>query len=173
MKKIALALTLVSALLFSLVAEIQLVAALAWSHEPPAGPPFVSPTVSVISPQNDSTYSGNVPLIFNMTPGGFPPGDPYSDRGPWGYGYFYSLDGEDFVWIAEETNTTLYWLSPGNHCILLRLGYMMSRSGFCVDAEPVYFNVVEPFPTTLVIATSVIVAVVCIGLFVYFKRRKH
>lgn len=31
----------------------------------------------------------------------------------------------------------------------------------------------EPFPTTLFIAISVIMAVVCIGLVVYFKKRKH
>ena len=31
----------------------------------------------------------------------------------------------------------------------------------------------EPFPTTLVIATSVIIAVIAIGLFVYFKKHKR
>jgi len=31
----------------------------------------------------------------------------------------------------------------------------------------------EPFPTTIAIASSVIVAVVCIGLFVYFKKHKR
>lgn len=31
----------------------------------------------------------------------------------------------------------------------------------------------DPFPTTLLIASSAIVAIVCIGLFVYFKKRKN
>lgn len=171
MKRTALTLTIVSALLFSVVAGIQLVK-IGWGYPLPCGPPFVSPTISILSPQNDTTYVGQVPLIFNMTPNGFPPGNPYSDHGPWGFSYGYSLDGEGAVAVVENTNMTLQGLSPGNHCIIMHLVYLMSQTKFYADSEPIYFNVTEPFPTTLLIATSVIVAVVCIGLFVYFKKRK-
>jgi parallel beta-helix repeat protein len=40
------------------------------------------------------------------------------------------------------------------------------------SAEPQHAQP-EPFPTTLVVATSVIIAVVGIGSFVHFKKRKH
>jgi hypothetical protein len=40
------------------------------------------------------------------------------------------------------------------------------------SSETIVFNI-EPFPTTIVIASVITVAVVGVGLLVYFKKRKH
>ena len=57
-------------------------------------------------------------------------------------------------------------------------GQTLSASGPIVDVQVLPSQVPisstsEPFPTTLIIATSVVMAVVGIGLLVYFKKRKH
>ena len=40
-------------------------------------------------------------------------------------------------------------------------------------SETVYFSVDEPFPTALVVAPIESVAVISVGLLVYFKKRNH
>ena len=81
----------------------------------------------------------------------------------------YSLDGHDNVTIAG--NTTLTGLSDGEHYITV---YYTDIAGNVGASETVYFNVEVPFPTALVVAASVAsVAVISVGLLVYFKKRKH
>jgi hypothetical protein len=82
----------------------------------------------------------------------------------------YSLDGKDNVTIAE--NMTLAGLLDGEHSLTL---FAIDTAGNIGSSETIYFSVdvPEPFPTTLVIASVITVAVVGVGLFVYFKKRKH
>lgn len=81
----------------------------------------------------------------------------------------YSLDGHDNVTIAG--NTTLTGLSNGEHYITI---YYTDIAGNVGASETVYFNVEMPFPTALVVAASAAsVAIISVGLLVYFKKRRH
>lgn len=71
-------------------------------------------------------------------------------------------------------NTTLANLPCGEHKVTV---YAIDNVGN-IGSETIAFTILEPeaepFPTTLVATASVIaVAVVGIGLIVYFKKRKH
>jgi hypothetical protein len=78
----------------------------------------------------------------------------------------YSLDGKENVSIGG--NTTLAGLADGKHNIT---AYAWDLAGNIGTSKTVFFTVKVPFLTTLVIASVIIVAVVGIGLFVYFKKR--
>ena len=67
-------------------------------------------------------------------------------------------------------NLTLSGLSIGVHEI--RVVVWTTKGAF---SQTIYFRMAEPepFPTTLVIGSVIAVAVVGLGLFVYFKKRKH
>jgi hypothetical protein len=83
----------------------------------------------------------------------------------------YSFDGQDNVTIAG--NVTLSGLSNGLHNVTV---YAKDTFGNEGASETITFNVEvpEPFPTALVVAASVAtVAVMGVGLLVYFKKRKH
>jgi hypothetical protein len=41
------------------------------------------------------------------------------------------------------------------------------------NSDTIWFRIAEPFPTTLVVASVIIVAVVSAGLLFYFKKRKR
>ena len=109
----------------------------------------------VLSPQNITYTTSEVPLTFV-----------FSEEIDQAY---YELDREgDLI----SGNFTLTGLSIGNHAIEInvwngRKACFIQTVYFSVSSEPDYF------PTTLIIATSVIIAVVGIGLFVYFKKRKR
>jgi hypothetical protein len=51
--------------------------------------------------------------------------------------------------------------------------YAKDEAGNVGASETILFTVNVPFPTTLVIASVSTVAVVGIGLLVYFKKRKR
>jgi len=124
--------------------------------------PWGAPDVSVYILEN-ATY-GNLPVVFTVT---FPVDKPTSWMG-------YSLDGQDNVTIAG--NTTLTGMSSGLHNITV---YALDVYGVSAASETVHFSIAkepkqETFPTALVAATSIAtVAVVSVGLLVYFKKRKH
>ncbi len=85
----------------------------------------------------------------------------------------YSLDGQDNISISG--NTTLTGLSNGEHNVQV---YARDYEGNFTISETITFNIdvpelTEPFPTTLVIASIESVAVVSIGLLVYFKKRRR
>jgi hypothetical protein len=251
----ALTLIIVTALLFSAIVGTQFVKiGISSTFEED----LIDPTISIISPQNDTTYIDHVPLVFNTSRGGFVPGSPYSDHHLSGYFPFYSLDGRANVPISENTtlanfaefaykhrvvmylqyyiereprfvssapiyftviksptiyiiapenksynatditlnftvdkstswiaynldnqtnttlsgNTTLLGLSNGQHHITV---YANDTSGIMATPATIYFNIEmgEPFPVALVVAASVIIAVVGIGSIVYFKKRKE
>jgi parallel beta-helix repeat protein len=114
------------------------------------------PNISVISPENTMYNVNNVSLVFTV-----------SERTSWiGYG----LDAQANVTIVG--NTTLTGLSEGKHRLTI---YANDTAGNMGTSETIYFSInTEPFPTTVVIAASVAsVAIICIGLLFYFKKRKH
>jgi multisubunit Na+/H+ antiporter MnhC subunit len=83
----------------------------------------------------------------------------------------YSLDGKENITITK--NMTLTGLANGVHDLTI---YAKDKAGNIGASETIYFSVEvpEPFPTTLVVTASVAsVAVIGVGLLVYFKKRKH
>jgi hypothetical protein len=135
-----------------------------------------SPVISILSPENASFESTENILDVTLN---FTVNEPVSQ-------VIYSLDGRANVTVAGNTtltdlpygehNVTLTDLSNGSHNIT---AYVKDTFGNVGASETVYFSVKlpepqpepEPFPTTFVIASVITVAVVGIGLLVYFKKR--
>jgi len=118
-----------------------------------------APNVSITSPENITYESFDVPLNFTVN-------EPVSHIA-------YSLDGQDNVTV--DGNTTLTDLSPGEYNVTV---YAQDTVGNVGASETIYFNIAEepepePFPTTSVAATVASLAVIGIGLLVYFKKHNH
>lgn len=114
-----------------------------------------SPRISVFSIQNKTYVTTDVPLKFTV------------DEPPsW---MSYSLNGQDNVTITG--NTTLTDLPEGEHDVTV---YATDLAGNNGTAETRYFNidVPEPFPTAPVVAGVTSAVVVCIGVLIYFKKRR-
>ena len=109
--------------------------------------------INVLSPLNQTYYESSVFLNFTAS-------KPLSWVG-------YSLDGKDNVTI--HSNTTLRGLSNGLHKITV---YANNTYGNLVHPETTFFTV-EAFPIISVAVSVVVIAVVGVGLLVYFKKRKH
>jgi hypothetical protein len=125
----------------------------------PFGYGTVPPAIAVVSPENKTYVASNVSLAFTLN-------KPAVWMG-------YSLDGQETVTVTE--NTTLNALSNGLHNITVYAKDEFENTG---ASETISFSVdvpepSEPFPTTLVIAPIASVAVVGVGLLVYFKKCKH
>jgi hypothetical protein len=121
----------------------------------PFGYGTVPPILSVVSPEKENYTSGNVSLAFTVN-------KPAVWMG-------YSLDGQDNVTVTG--NATLSGLTSGLHNITVYARDEFDNVGV---SETIKFNISEPFPTTTVVAASAAtVAVVGVGLLVYFKKRKH
>jgi N-acetylneuraminic acid mutarotase len=123
----------------------------------PVGYGNICPTVSVVSPENKTYNESSVPLTFTVD-------KPVSLTE-------YSLDAQNNVSVAG--NTTLTDLPNGVHNITMYAKYIEGSIG---ASENVKFTiqVLEPFPTTLVItASGVSVAVVAACMLVYFRKRKR
>jgi hypothetical protein len=112
------------------------------------------PKVTVLSPYTKTYNTTAVPLEFTI--------NEKSSR------IDYSLDGQNNVTI--NGNTTLTWLPNGYHNVTV---YATDEFGNTGVSKTTYFNVEVPFPTTLVVAFVITVAVVSVALLVYFKKRKH
>lgn len=108
------------------------------------------PAVSVVSPHNETYFSGDVSLTFAVS-------EPTLSLS-------YSLDGQDST-IAG--NTTLADLSPGVHSITV---YAWDTAGNVGRSETIIFTV-APFPTALTIAVLAVAAAFGVGLVVYFKKK--
>ena len=132
-------------------------------------PDTTSPTVSIISPEN-KTYResagdpvADVPLTYTVS-------EPASWIG-------YSLNGQANVTITE--NTTLTGLSYGSHSLTV---YAKDTAGNIGTSEIIYFTIEimtvdpqlpEPFPTTWIIAASiVIIAIAAVAGYLFLKRKK-
>jgi parallel beta-helix repeat protein len=125
--------------------------------------PFTTtpPKISVLSPLNQRYNETSVPLVFTV-------GKPVNWTG-------YSLDGEANVTVTGSgalANVTLADVANGVHNVTV---YANNTYGN-MASETVNFTVAKPspFPTALVAtASGASAAAVCLGLLVYFKRRKH
>jgi len=80
----------------------------------------------------------------------------------------YSLDGQANATLVE--NSTISGLSSGLHELKV---YANDTSGNMGASETISFTIEEPFPTTLAIASVIIIAVVSVVLLVYLKKRKR
>jgi hypothetical protein len=116
----------------------------------------VPPVIEVASPENKNYTSSEVALNFTV-----------NRQAEW---MSYSLDGQENVTVTG--NATLAGLSAGLHNVTV---YATDEFGNTGVSETVIFNVAEePFPVVPVAAASVAtIAVVGVGLLVYFKRRNH
>jgi N-acetylneuraminic acid mutarotase len=125
----------------------------------PIGYGTVPPAVSVFSPENNGTYaSSNVSLVFAV-----------NKQTVW---LGYSLDGQETIDITG--NTTIAGLSNGSHNLTVYANDTLGNAG---TSGTITFSIAketEPFPTTLVAAASgVSVAVIGVGLLVYFKKHNE
>jgi hypothetical protein len=122
----------------------------------PFGYGTVPPVLSVASPENVNYTSSNVALNFT------------SNKGAEWMGY--SLDGNENVTVTG--NATLTGLSSGLHNVTV---YAKDEFGNTGASATVIFTVAEePFPVVPVATASVAsVALIGVGLLVYFKKRKR
>lgn len=119
---------------------------------------ITSPKISLQSPLNQTYNRSNVSLAFSTS-------KPVSWTG-------FSLDGQQNVTLRG--NYTLIDLSDGLHNITV---YVNDTFGN-MAASTARFDIAKsaPFPTQLVAAVSVasvVIAVACAGVIVYFRKRKH
>lgn len=113
------------------------------------------PNISILELENKTYGTSDVQLNFTVN-------EPASQ-------IMYSLDGQDKVTIVG--NITLTGLSEGEHNVTI---YATDVAGNNGAPETLYFSVKVSFPTALVaVASTGSVAVVGIGLFVYFKKRRR
>jgi len=113
----------------------------------------IPPEITLISPENKTYHETSVPLEFSVN-------EPVS----W---MRYKLDNETIVDISG--NTTITGLSFGLHNLTV---YATDYSDNTGASETIYFTVPEPFPALLVATVSgASVAVIGVGLVVYFKKR--
>jgi hypothetical protein len=122
------------------------------SYVPPDTTP---PEIAVTSPENKTYYAADVALNFTVN-------EPVSSMR-------YVLDGESFE-VSE--NITLSGLAYGRHNVTVYAVDVASNNG---ASETIIFTVAEePFPVVPIATASVtVVAVVGVGLLVYFKKRKR
>ena len=111
----------------------------------------VLPVVSVLSPENMAypDYDVNLSCLFN---------EEIAKTS-------YSLDGQDNMTFNGDIILTD--LQAGDHQLIV---YSEDLAGNIGSSETIYFSI-EPFPTTLAVA-SIAIAAVGVGIFVYFKKRR-
>ena len=116
----------------------------------------VQPEIKVLSPINQLYNGSDVPLVFTL-----------DEQVNW---VGYSLDGRDNVTVPA--NTTLSGLSSGLHNVTV---YVRDEYDNFGASETISFTIAaEPFPTTIVaIVFGVSVALIGVGLLVYFKKHKR
>jgi hypothetical protein len=130
------------------------------------------PEVIILSPQNKTYTTTEVPLIWACTEQKIVADytlDLLSHTPLYAY---FTLSGNESL----TGNTTLTGLSNGTHTLTV---YVITERGSA--SQTVHFTVSletqpqpEPFPTALLMAASgVTLAVVCIGLLVHFRKRNH
>ena len=115
---------------------------------------FTVSNISILSPQNKTYTTSNVPLLFEAHVS-------FTQIA-------YTLDGQKKVTVSE--NTTLTDIPNGDHNVTL---YLTDEAGNTGVSETIYFIVETPFPATMVIAPIPLVVVFGLVLRVYFKKRKR
>ena len=114
----------------------------------------LSPKVTLLSPENMVYNMSDLSLNFTVN-------EPISKS-------TYSLDGEDNVTIAG--NSTLTDLPYGDHNVTV---FATDEVGNTGASETIFFTIPEPpepFPTTLVVA-SVIIIVIVFAVFLFYMRK--
>jgi hypothetical protein len=111
------------------------------------------PIISDLSVENKTYNQLDLPLDFMVN-------EPASWIG-------CSLDNEANVTLTGNTTLTL---NAGSHSIVL---YANDTAGNTGASGTIYFEITDPFPTTLVIGSIISVAAIGIGLLVYFKKRRR
>ena len=137
------------------------------SPNPATSKPALS--ISILSPQNKTYTTSNVPLIFTVS--GLVEG------------IAYSLDGQDNVTVTE--NTTLTELTSGTHTLTFHAKGTTDKSKV---SETVYFSIAQPaeiqqepksqpgpslLSPTFIVAFIASVGVACAGFLIYFKKRNR
>jgi hypothetical protein len=125
-----------------------------------------SPNISILSPMNKKYFVDEPYITIPLT---YETSEPLAWVG-------YSLDGSSNITISE--NETLIEIPDESSSLTL---YGNDTVGNWAVPQTVYYEIAfnlgtpptEPFPTTLTVAVGVIVAVICTGLIVYFKKRDH
>lgn len=112
----------------------------------------VPPMVSVLSVENKTYATSDIPLTYSI--------NEQVVR------VLYYLDGQVSVYLSG--NTTLTDLSEGSHDIIV---HAYDGAGNEVS-EKVYFTV-SPLPVALISVLIAVIAIVGVGLIIYFKKRKH
>ena len=102
------------------------------------------PILTFLSPQNQSYTDANITLSVNLN-------EAVSDLK-------YSLD--EFENVTFTGNATLSDFEYGEHNVVI---YATDLAGHSSISEILYFSV-EPFPTTLVLTSAVIIAIVGLGI---------
>jgi hypothetical protein len=122
----------------------------------PSPSPQVKVQPQILSPQNKTYNANNLPLNFTVN-------QPASS-------IFYSLDRHDKMTV--NGNTTLIGVPEGAHTLTV---YAQNTAGNWEASETIYFSIAKPvpFPTTLVIAHIVLMAIISVGLLVYIKKPKR
>ena len=121
----------------------------------PLGYGTVPPVLSVASPENRNYTSSEVALNFTV------------DRHAEWMGY--SLDGDENVTVTG--NITLTGLSNGLHNVIV---YAKDEFGNTGASGTVVFSIEVPFPLVpIATASAASIALIGVGLLVYFKKRKR
>jgi hypothetical protein len=115
----------------------------------------VPPWISLLSPQNATYASSDVELDYAV--------NEVAE-------ILYCLDGKENQ--TATGSVTLTGLENGAHSVTL---YASDLAGNAATPKTLFFNVdvPEPFPTLVTAVSVAIVAVVCTGLLLCFKKRKH
>jgi N-acetylneuraminic acid mutarotase len=123
-----------------------------------------APEITIASPENKTYYTADAGLNSTDIALDFTVDEPV-------FSVHFVLDGGTPVEISG--NTTLSELAIGAHNVTV---FGFDASGNMGTSETVFFAIAEPepFPTTFVaVASGVSMAVISIGLLVYFKKRKR
>ena len=123
---------------------------------------YAAPEITIVSPQNKTYYKTGIPLNFSV-----------NELDCW---IRYKIDAQEAIEISG--NTTLIGFFYGSHSLTVYATDTAGNTGVQTVvftlAEPEETNSSpEPFQAMLLIATLVLVAIVGVGLLVYFKKRKH
>jgi parallel beta-helix repeat protein len=118
--------------------------------------PKIPPKIALLSPVNQVFNESSVPLFFTV-----------DKQANW---IGYSLDGQDNITITG--NITIAGLSSGLHNVTVYAKDEFENMG---ASETISFSVAEepePFPAAPVLATAATLAIACIAILVYFKKRR-
>jgi N-acetylneuraminic acid mutarotase len=120
----------------------------------PVGYGTIPPVIEVVSPESQTYNASGVSLNFTV-----------NKLAEW---MGYSLDGQ--VNVTVTGNVTIAGLSNGLHNVTV---YARDERGNTGASETISFTVAAPFPIVLVAASTASVALVGVGLLVYFKKRRR